>query len=197
MFKNFYKYEKSNKIFFTDKILQYILLWMIPNFITPNYFTILRFFLTPFVLYFIYLGNFKISLVLFLVTSLTDAIDGALARTRDQITKWGKIYDPAADKFLILGVIFLTLFKVDFVLSLTILITEVLIVSRAFWGYRKKKKDLQANWWGKSKMMFHVLGVSFLILGFIINSPILIQIAIYCFYISVILGIISSISYGI
>lgn len=45
------------------------------------------------------------ALVLFIVASLTDTADGWLARRRGEVTRWGKLADPAADKILVLGVL--------------------------------------------------------------------------------------------
>ena len=49
----------------------------------------------------IYLGNFKISVIFFLVASLTDALDGFLARKMHWQTDLGQILDPVADKLLL------------------------------------------------------------------------------------------------
>jgi CDP-diacylglycerol--glycerol-3-phosphate 3-phosphatidyltransferase len=58
----------------------------VPNFLSPNDFTKLRFVLIPFVLYFLWFEQWTWALILFSVASLTDAIDGTLARMRKQIT---------------------------------------------------------------------------------------------------------------
>ena len=55
----------------------------------------------------IYLGNFKISVIFFLVASLTDALDGFLARKMHWQTDLGQILDPVADKLLLSGTIFI------------------------------------------------------------------------------------------
>ena len=70
---------------------------------TPNKLTIARFCLAPIFL-FVLLVNFPhkflCAAVLFAVASVTDAVDGHLARSRDQITAFGKLLDPVADKVL-------------------------------------------------------------------------------------------------
>ncbi|MFH1782355.1 MAG: CDP-alcohol phosphatidyltransferase family protein [Candidatus Omnitrophota bacterium] len=72
-----------------------------------NKITILRILLTPFFLAcIIYYGDGKeylrlVAFTIFAIASLTDAIDGGIARSRDQITELGVILDPIADKLLI------------------------------------------------------------------------------------------------
>jgi len=73
----------------------------------PNLLSIIRIALVYPILNNIYLGNFKISIIFFLIASLTDALDGFLARKMSWQTKLGQILDPVADKFLLSGTIFI------------------------------------------------------------------------------------------
>ncbi len=73
----------------------------------PNLLSIARIALVYPILNNIYLGNFKISVVFFLVASLTDALDGFLARKMNWQTDLGRILDPVADKLLLSGTIFI------------------------------------------------------------------------------------------
>ena len=73
----------------------------------PNLLSIIRIALVYPILNNIYLGNFKISVVFFLVASLTDALDGFLARKMNWQTDLGRILDPVADKLLLSGTIFI------------------------------------------------------------------------------------------
>jgi CDP-diacylglycerol--glycerol-3-phosphate 3-phosphatidyltransferase len=72
----------------------------------PNVLTVLRIMLVPVVVVAL-LGNTPsgdvLAAVVFALASLTDFIDGYLARTRDSITTFGKLMDPLADKLLIVG----------------------------------------------------------------------------------------------
>ncbi len=72
----------------------------------PNVLTVLRIMLVP-VLVVALLGNTPsgdvLAAVVFALASLTDFIDGYLARARDSITTFGKLMDPLADKLLIVG----------------------------------------------------------------------------------------------
>ena len=81
----------------------------------PNLLTVLRIMLVP-VLVVALLGNTPsgdvLAAVVFALASLTDFIDGYLARSRDSITTFGKLMDPLADKLLIVGAL-LSLVSLD------------------------------------------------------------------------------------
>ena len=73
----------------------------------PNLLSIIRIILVYPILYNIFLGNFIISIIYFVIASVTDALDGFLARKMDWQTQLGKILDPVADKLLLSGTIFI------------------------------------------------------------------------------------------
>ena len=74
----------------------------------PNILTLFRFMLVPvFVITFYqYPAKRTLSLGIFALASLTDAVDGYLARKLDQISSIGKLIDPVADKLMILSMLF-------------------------------------------------------------------------------------------
>jgi len=77
------------------------------NFIfIPNLLSIIRIGLVYPILNSVYLGEYLIGLIYFLAASLTDALDGFLARKMNWYTDLGKILDPVADKLLVIGTIF-------------------------------------------------------------------------------------------
>ena len=72
---------------------------------TPNKLTMLRIILIPFFVVFL-LGNFSawskwMALAIFVIASLTDMLDGYLARRDNLVTNFGKFMDPLADKLLV------------------------------------------------------------------------------------------------
>ena len=73
----------------------------------PNLLSIIRIALVYPILYNIFLGNFIVSIIYFVIASVTDALDGFLARKMDWQTQLGKILDPVADKLLLSGTIFI------------------------------------------------------------------------------------------
>lgn len=68
---------------------------------TPNKLTLLRMAVIPIFMVVLLTGHYYISAVLFIAASLTDALDGHLARKYNLITNFGKIMDPLADKLLV------------------------------------------------------------------------------------------------
>ncbi|MCQ2770540.1 MAG: CDP-diacylglycerol--glycerol-3-phosphate 3-phosphatidyltransferase [Clostridia bacterium] len=76
---------------------------------TPNKLTLARVIMVPFVMLFMVfdfgLGNYSIliSLAIFILASLTDMLDGKIARKYNLITTFGKFMDPLADKFMVIA----------------------------------------------------------------------------------------------
>lgn len=73
---------------------------------TANKLTMLRILLIPVFLVVLYLdfpGNQGVALILFVAASLTDFVDGKIARSRGLITDFGKFMDPLADKMLVMA----------------------------------------------------------------------------------------------
>ena len=73
----------------------------------PNLLTIVRIALVYPILNNIYLGNFEISIIYFVVASVTDGLDGFIARKMNWRTELGTLLDPVADKILLSGSIFI------------------------------------------------------------------------------------------
>src|SRR5690554_3751893 len=75
----------------------------------PNILTIFRLILIPIYLLFFYSSlkyNLEIAIAIFLLASITDIIDGVIARKFDAVTKIGQLLDPLVDKLMQLTVIF-------------------------------------------------------------------------------------------
>lgn len=113
-------------------------------------------------------GDFKIiSLVLFSIASLTDYLDGKIARARKIITDAGKILDPIADKILITGafVSFVQLGKVPAWIAIVIISREFLVT-----GLRNlaanKNIIIAASYFGKAKMFLQSAAVFIILLNF-------------------------------
>lgn len=192
-----HNYQTAEKIFPTDRFLKHLILWLIPSHITPNHITLLRFLATPVVWGFLWQEQYAIGLIAFLFVSFTDALDGALARTRNQITRWGMVYDPLADKLLIGGVLMVLIFRfLAFYIGLMVIGLEVLIIVVAYFWKRQGKK-VEANRWGKIKMILQVTGITLILLAILFNTPMLILVASYIFYAAIGFAIASMVTYGI
>ena len=74
----------------------------------PNLLSLIRIGLIYPILNNIYLGNFEISIIYFVIASITDGLDGFLARKMDWQTNLGTMLDPVADKLLLSGTILQT-----------------------------------------------------------------------------------------
>ena len=103
----------------------------------PNKLTLLRLCLVPVILVFGMLPEsvvpFYVSCVvcavLFIGTSVTDMLDGKIARKYNLITDFGKFLDPIADKFMVIGALFVILYKFDN-LRLIMIFTLLVVVFR-------------------------------------------------------------------
>ncbi|MEA3449996.1 MAG: CDP-alcohol phosphatidyltransferase family protein [Patescibacteria group bacterium] len=195
--KELQKFEKAEKLFFFDRFFAATILKLIPYSVKPNHVTICRFILTPIVGILTFYGTYKIALVAFLLTALTDAIDGAMARMRDQITKWGKIYDPIADKLLVGMMVFIIVLKyIDFWTAIIIILLEFIIISVAWYRLNKGYK-VQANVWGKIKMILQTAGVTILLLSVAFNLADLLPLASTTLYLAIAFAVVSILTYGI
>ena len=103
----------------------------------PNKLTVLRLCLVPVLLIVgilpdsiipFYLSCF-ICAVLFIGTSVTDMLDGKIARKHGLITDFGKFLDPVADKFMVIGALFVLLYKFPH-LKLVMIFTLIIVVFR-------------------------------------------------------------------
>jgi CDP-diacylglycerol--glycerol-3-phosphate 3-phosphatidyltransferase len=131
----------------------------------PNKLTLLRVCLIPFFLLFIYWKvpcNYLIALVIFAAASITDALDGKIARKRNLVTNFGKFLDPLADKVLVISAltVFVELEDVKMgAIPLIIIIAREFMVS----GLRLLAADsgivVAAGIWGKLKTAFTMVTI--------------------------------------
>ncbi|MEA1963491.1 MAG: CDP-alcohol phosphatidyltransferase family protein [Patescibacteria group bacterium] len=190
-------FEKADKIFFHDKILAATILKLIPTRVLPNHITVFRFMATPIVIFLMISEKYYIGLWAFLLTAFTDAIDGSLARTRNQITDWGKIYDPLADKILIGGMVFVIVLRyIDFWTAIIIISIEIIFIIAAC--VRKRSgREVHANIWGKIKMMLQVVGVAILLLAVVFDLASLLPLASKTLYLAIAFAIVSLLTHGV
>ncbi len=161
---------------FHDRLLSPVIK-LFPEKITPNHLSGLRIFLATIIILLMYGHYYKISGIIFLVAAIFDAMDGSMARLRDQVTEIGAYLDPLADKIInftaFLG--FLFYIKSDYYLSLIIAILAIdftlfLIATfkysakNIFYLEMIKIKKSGANHWGKIKMVLQVIVLSCLLL---------------------------------
>ena len=131
----------------------------------PNKLTLLRVFLIPFFLLFMYIDvpcHFLIALVIFAAASITDALDGHIARKNGLVTNFGKFLDPLADKVLVISAltVFVEMPEVKMgAVPLIIIIAREFMVS----GLRLLAADsgvvVAAGIWGKLKTAFTMAAI--------------------------------------
>ena len=136
----------------------------------PNKLTVLRVIMIPFFVVFMLTdlggkyGNY-IALAIFAVASLTDLLDGKIARKRGLVTNFGKFMDPLADKLLVCSAL-ICLVEMDRLAAWMVIV----IIAREFIisGFRLIASDngdvIAASYWGKFKTTFQMIMIILLIL---------------------------------
>jgi CDP-diacylglycerol--glycerol-3-phosphate 3-phosphatidyltransferase len=133
----------------------------------PNLLTLLRILLVP-VLLVALLGETSngdlLAAIVFALASFTDAIDGYIARSRRQITTFGKLMDPVADKLLIVAalVALLSLNRIPAWIVMIIIAREFAVTVTRM-GATGQGVVIAANWWGKAKTVVQVAAIFFAI----------------------------------
>ncbi len=172
-----------------DRILNSTVLKLFPESITPNRITRFRLFSVPVIAIALSFNYFEFATILFLFSAFSDALDGAMARTQDKVTKWGTVYDPIADKLLIGTVSLIVLTKYDFYLAITIILLELFLMTSAYFRY--KGRVVPAKIMGKIKMILECVGVGLLLLSITLSIPVLATIATYTLYGAVVFALLS------
>lgn len=165
----------------------------------PNLITLLRIFLIPvFILVFLSPTEPRsvAAAVIFMIASLTDLMDGYLARRWEQITKLGKFLDPIADKFLILAALILLVdfHRVSSWIAIVIIGRELAVT-----GLRAIASSsgivIAADDAGKYKMVIQTISVVLLILEYKIGFFNFHVWGTFLLWISMILAILSGVQY--
>lgn len=134
-----------------------------PASIKPNHLTVLRMALVPVVAWYLHLADYTVALPLFMFAAATDWLDGLLARTRREITEWGIVWDPIADKLLVGMALFMIVFEhVNVFIGSVLLAIEVAALIASYIRHRRGIVK-QSNSWGKAKMVFEVAGITLLL----------------------------------
>ena len=100
----------------------------------------------------------------FALASMTDAIDGWLARRQRSITNFGKLMDPVADKLLIVAslVVLVSLDRVAAWIVMVIIAREFAVTATRM-AATGQGVVIAANWWGKAKTIVQVIAIFFVI----------------------------------
>ena len=164
----------------------------------PNKLTILRVIMIPFfVAALLYDGGANqnmryVAAALFIIASLTDMLDGKIARKYNLVTNFGKFMDPLADKLLVCSALICMIELRELPAWMVII-----IISREFIisGFRLVASDngvvIAASYWGKFKTTFQMIGVVLLIF----NIPALSTLTTIIVWIALALTVISLVDY--
>jgi CDP-diacylglycerol--glycerol-3-phosphate 3-phosphatidyltransferase len=182
----------KSDITISDRFFAATLLKLLPAWVTPNHITGFRFFTIPFVIFFLIIESFEVAVSLFVISALSDALDGAKARTNDQITDWGKLYDPIADKLLIGTTAAIVVSNlISPAVAFIIIALEVLIVGMALYQKRYVGTEIEAKWAGKIKMIAQSFGIGFLLLYAMHPITELYVLALGCLYAAIFFALLS------
>lgn len=166
----------------------------------PNKITMLRIILIPFFVFFM-LTDFVpyskyIAVAIFIIASLTDTLDGYLARKYNLVSNFGKFVDPLADKLLVCSALVCFVALPDNPMpawGVIVIISRDFIIS----GFRLVASDagvvIAASWWGKIKTVVQMLMSILLIVNF---EGKVIDIIEYVFiYAAIVLTVVSLVDY--
>jgi len=145
-------------------------IWTIPNILT-----FLRFLLIPVFVYFLFQESPTsrlIALALFAIASLTDLLDGYLARKLSQDSKLGRFMDPLADKFLVVTTL-LAFYFLDNQISLWMVIAIIsrdIVITVMRYLSIKKGVELKTSRLAKTKTAVQMTAIVLILLIFLIRS---------------------------
>lgn len=165
----------------------------------PNKLTIFRVILIPFFVFFMLTSYFSeygkyIAVAIFIVASLTDMLDGKIARKYNLVTNFGKFMDPLADKLLVCSAMICLVATGQLACWIVII-----IISREFIisGFRLIAADngivIAASYWGKFKTVFQMLMIIVLILD--IPNSFFQVLGVILTYVALILTVVSLVDY--
>ena len=104
---------------------------------------------------------FWIMNIIFIVASITDKLDGYIARSRNQVTTFGKFLDPLADKILVLSalVILVEYGKIPSWIPIIVLAREFIVSGYRLVAIEKGGKVIAASKWGKLKTVTQMIAI--------------------------------------
>ncbi len=185
----------------------------------PNKLTTFRMILIPFFVLFLLTGflptsvRYLLALLLFVAASLTDMLDGRISRKQNLVTNFGKLMDPLADKLLVCSAL-ICLLSIGMVPAWAVIV----IIAREFVisGFRLIAAEHQiviaAGMWGKVKTVFQMVSIILFLFSSVLLphvstdlsssltamawiAMILYILAVFTFYVAVVLTVVSLIEY--
>lgn len=111
--------------------------------------------------------SFWIMNLIFIIASLTDKLDGYIARSRNQVTTFGKFLDPLADKILVLTTMIILVEKgsIPAWIPIIVLAREFIVSGYRLVAVEKGGKVVAASIWGKLKTVTQMLAIIFALIN--------------------------------
>lgn len=131
----------------------------------PNKLTMARIIMVPIVMALMLTGHNIWALIVFALASITDFLDGYIARKYNLVSSFGKIMDPLADKLLAFGALicFVQVGTVSVWAPMIIIAREFFVTSMRVVAV-SKGKVIAASWWGKIKTNVQLFAIIFALL---------------------------------
>ncbi len=169
----------------------------------PTFITISRLFFAVAVSYLIFFtSNSMVILctILFVLGSLSDALDGAFARKKSYESKFGAFLDPIADKIFVFLVLISLVYNRDsimlYIITISIISREIIVMSLREWmATLGRDKLLEVSSLGKLKTIVQMVGISLVIISPIIKLTYFYEATIIILIIGTILGFYSAFKY--
>lgn len=116
----------------------------------PNALTVVRLLLIPFIIFYIFTGNYILAFIFFTISGITDIADGFIARKFNLVSNFGKLMDPLADKLTqistLASLVFANMIPV-WILAIVFLKEFIMICGASFlYG---KDVVVYSKWYGK------------------------------------------------
>ena len=131
----------------------------------PNALTIIRFLLIPFILFYIFTGNYILAFIFFTISGITDIADGCIARKYNLVSNFGKLMDPLADKLTQIATL-TSLVVVDIIplwILVIVLSKEFVMICGASFLYGKDVV-VYSKWYGKLSTVLLYVAIVFSLL---------------------------------
>lgn len=139
-----------------------------------------------------------IALSIFIIASVTDKLDGYIARSRNQITNFGKFMDPLADKLLVTCALILLVEKgIIAAWVVVVIIAREFIVSGLRTLAASQGVVIAASNWGKLKTVIQMIAIIMGLLSLVYNPEWLNTITQVTIYIAAVITIVSGVDYFI
>lgn len=134
--------------------------------------------------------------ILFMIASITDRLDGQIARKRNLVTDLGKMLDAIADKILVNGVLIILAYdRIIPLLVPVVIVTRDIITDTCKMVSGNKGKVVAASWTGKVKTAFMMVGLTFTFFGNLPFELLHFNFSELCLIIATVLSVVSGCQY--